>query len=53
MLAFDAEDEVITVKEACRLLGGDEHPLHFATYYRGVKAGRYPAPVRISPMISR
>jgi hypothetical protein len=30
------DDELITIKEACRLLGGNERPIHNATYYRGV-----------------
>ena len=40
-------DEAITVKQACRILGGDEAPIAPCTYYRGVKAGRYPAPGHI------
>ena len=43
------DDELIPVKEACRLLGG----FHFATYYRGVARGDFPAPVHPSPGISR
>ena len=45
--------EFITIKEACRIIGGDEKPIHYATYYRGVAAGRYPAPVHVSPNVSR
>ena len=45
--------ELITIDEACRIVGGEERPIHPATYYRGVAAGRYPAPVRVSPMVSR
>jgi len=43
------DDELITIKEACRLLGG----FHYATYYRGVARGDFPAPVHPSPGISR
>lgn len=43
----------ITIREACREIGGDEKPIHPATYYRGVAAGRYPAPEHPSPGISR
>lgn len=43
------DDELINLKEACRLLGG----MHIATYYRGVAAGRYPKPVHPSPNLSR
>jgi hypothetical protein len=47
------EDELITVKTACRILGGEEKPLHFSTYYRGVARGLYPPLVHPSPGISR
>jgi hypothetical protein len=46
------EIEMITVGEACRIIGGDE-PIHAATYYRGVRAGRYPRPVHVSPGVAR
>ena len=42
-------DELITIKEACRLLGG----FHPATYYRGVAAGRFPRIVHPSPQLAR
>lgn len=45
--------EFITIGEACRLVGGEAKPIHAATYYRGVAAGRYPAPVHPSPNIAR
>jgi hypothetical protein len=47
------DDELITIKAACRLVGGDETPIHCSTYYRGVARGDYPAPVHPSPGISR
>ena len=47
------DDELITIKEACRLLGGNEKPIHFSTYYRGVARGLYPPLVHPSPGISR
>jgi hypothetical protein len=47
------EDEFITIKECCRAIGGKSHPIHPVTYYRGVAAGRYPAPEHPSPGISR
>ena len=49
----DNEDELITIKTACRILGGEEKPLHFSTYYRGVARGLYPPLVHPSPGISR
>jgi hypothetical protein len=42
----------ISIKAACRLIGGDK-PIHPATYYRGARAGIYPAPFHPSPGISR
>ena len=47
------DDELITIREACRLLGGNEKPIHFSTYYRGVARGLYPPLVHPSPGISR
>jgi hypothetical protein len=47
------ELEFGTIAQACRIIGGDEKPVHFVTYYRGVKAGIYPPPVHPSPGISR
>jgi hypothetical protein len=43
----------ITIREACRMVGGYEKPIHPSTYYRGVAAGRYPAPEHPSPGIAR
>ena len=43
------DEELITLREACRLLGG----FHVATYYRGAAEGRFPKPVHPSPNISR
>jgi predicted DNA-binding transcriptional regulator AlpA len=36
----------------CRLFGGTR-PIDPATLYRGIRAGRYPAPVKIGPGSSR
>jgi hypothetical protein len=43
----------ITIKAACRLGGGEDSPIHAATYYRGVKAGLYARPVHVSPNVAR
>ena len=45
--------DYITLDQACRLIGGEEKPISVATYYRGVKAGRLPAPEHPTPGISR
>ncbi|MBU6442915.1 MAG: hypothetical protein KGR48_03305 [Alphaproteobacteria bacterium] len=42
-----------TVRTACKIIGGEERPIHRATYYRGVKAGIFPAPEHPSPGIAR
>lgn len=44
--------ERVTVKGACQIVGGDR-PIHPATYYRGVKAGIYPAPDHVGPNTAR
>jgi hypothetical protein len=41
-----------SVEAACKLIGGDK-PICPATYYRGVKRGIYPAPVKVGPNVSR
>jgi predicted DNA-binding transcriptional regulator AlpA len=38
--------------EACRFFGGTR-PINAATLYRGIRMGRYPRPVRVSPGSSR
>ena len=44
--------DYLTIKEACRIIGGSR-PVDPATYYRGVKAGRLPPPEHPTPGISR
>lgn len=46
-------DELITIEEGCRIIGGNEKPISAATFYRGVKAKRYSPPVHPSPGVSR
>jgi hypothetical protein len=48
---FD-NDEWLDVPAACALIGGNR-PIHPATYYRGVKAGRYPAPEQRGANVKR
>jgi hypothetical protein len=48
----DENPELITIAEKCREIGGSQ-PISKSTYYRGVKAGIYPAPERISPGLVR
>ena len=44
--------EMMTLGATCAFFGGDK-PLNPSTLYRGVKAGRYPAPVHIGTRMSR
>jgi predicted DNA-binding transcriptional regulator AlpA len=43
---------LLDLKETCRFFGGSR-PLHPATLYRGIRVGRYPAPIKIGPNASR
>lgn len=38
---------------ACRILGGEAHPIHRSTLWRGVREGRYPKPIKISGALVR
>lgn len=44
--------EIGTVDDACEIIGGTK-PISKPTFYRGVKAGRFPPPFHPSPGISR
>jgi len=53
--ALTASTQVL-VKEAgaCAILGGGPNtPLHRATLWRGIAAGRYPKPLRVSKGLNR
>jgi predicted DNA-binding transcriptional regulator AlpA len=45
--------DLVDVREACRTLGGVETPLDPSTFYRGIAAGIYPAPLKVSRQSSR
>jgi predicted DNA-binding transcriptional regulator AlpA len=45
-------NELLDRAEVCRRLGGSK-PIDPATLYRGIKAKRYPAPLKIGPNSSR
>jgi predicted DNA-binding transcriptional regulator AlpA len=45
-------DELLDVQGACELIGGNR-PVSPATLYRGIKSRIYPAPIKISPNVSR
>jgi len=48
-----SDNDLVDKPVACRLIGGSHTPIDSATLYRGIKAGRFPAPLKISPKISR
>lgn len=49
MQNFDLVDEAM----ACHILGGEHTPIHRSTFWRGIKAGRYPKPLKIGPGTNR
>jgi hypothetical protein len=48
---FD-NDEWLDIPATCAVIGGNR-PIHPATYYRGVKAGRYSAPEQRGANVKR
>jgi predicted DNA-binding transcriptional regulator AlpA len=44
--------ELLDCESVCRLLGGSR-PINPATLYRGIRAGRYPKPLKVGPGSSR
>ena len=48
-LAEDLVDEATT----CRLNGGNDSPISRSTLWRGVRAGRYPKPIKVGPSTNR
>jgi predicted DNA-binding transcriptional regulator AlpA len=44
--------ELLDRDAVCRLIGGTR-PINAATLYRGIRKGRYPAPVKVGPGSSR
>ncbi|MCO6385921.1 AlpA family transcriptional regulator [Aliihoeflea sp. 40Bstr573] len=49
----DPADDLVTITIACQLIGGKETPITPSTLYKGVKTGRFPAPIKIGPGTSR
>jgi predicted DNA-binding transcriptional regulator AlpA len=46
------ENSLLDRDAACAFFGGTR-PLNAATLYRGIRKGRYPAPVKVGPGSSR
>jgi predicted DNA-binding transcriptional regulator AlpA len=51
-MQFVSLAELLDRREVCRFFGGTK-PLDPATLYRGIRVGRYPAPVKVGPGSSR
>lgn len=49
----DDDLEVGTIKQACKIIGGEQSPISVASFYRGVKRGLYAPPFHPSPGCSR
>lgn len=50
---MSTEDEMMTIAEVCRFLGGKEKPLDKSTVYRWVRLGRLPQPVGLGGHLAR
>jgi len=44
--------DLLTLRDVCALFGGSR-PIDASTLYRGIRLGRYPAPIKIGPGSSR
>ncbi len=44
---------MMDVTETCRFFGGANSPLHQTTLYKGIRAGKYPPPIKQGPGTSR
>jgi len=45
--------ELVDESAALRIIGGNETPINRATLWRGVKAGRYPKPIKVTAATNR
>ncbi|MER8553621.1 hypothetical protein [Mesorhizobium sp. M0019] len=48
-----SDDDLVDEAIACRLIGGSNTPIHRSTLWRGINAGRYPRPLKISASTNR
>ncbi|RJT28132.1 AlpA family phage regulatory protein [Mesorhizobium waimense] len=49
----DTSDDLVPITVACQLIGGRETPITPSTLYKGIKSGRFPAPLKLGPGTSR
>lgn len=49
----DPAEDLVPVTVACQLIGGRETPITASCLYKGIKSGRFPAPIKLGPGTSR
>ena len=45
--------DLVDLKTACRVIGGQNSPIDKATFYRGIARGDFPRPIKITKQKSR
>jgi predicted DNA-binding transcriptional regulator AlpA len=50
-MSIPTAPDYLSIEECCALVGGDK-PISPATFYRGIKVGRFPPPEHPTPGIS-
>jgi predicted DNA-binding transcriptional regulator AlpA len=49
----DPAEDLVTITVACQIIGGRETPITASTLYKGIKTGRFPAPLKLGPGTAR
>lgn len=47
------DDDLVAEDLACRIVGGEHHPIHRSTLWRGIRSGLYPQPLKVGPSTNR
>ena len=50
---IDPSDDLVAIETVCRLIGGNETPIDKSTLYKGIRDGRFPAPIKLGTQTSR
>lgn len=45
--------DLVDEATACRIIGGENTPIHRSTLWRGINQGRFPKPLKIGPGTNR
>lgn len=48
-----ALSDLVDESTACRIIGGENTPIHRSTLWRGINAGRYPKAIKVGPSTNR